>query len=91
MEKRDFEFFRQSPNRYLAMPGRQLRRATTSVNGRIGSTLKSMKKRVLHRQKARIHIQIRSVDGGPAFLVIGEAKKIVFGRIIYRRERRADT
>ena len=40
MEARDNEFFMQSPGRqYLAMPGKLLRRATTSINARIVSTL----------------------------------------------------
>ena len=40
MEKRDNEIFIQSPGRrYLAMPGKQLRRETTSVNETISSTL----------------------------------------------------
>ena len=63
MEKRDNEIFMQSSgSRYLAMLNKLLRRATTSVDEGIGSTLSSKKKRVLHRQKARIHIQIRSVE-----------------------------
>ena len=39
-----------------------LRRATTIVNERISSTPLSKRKEVLHRQKARIHIRIRSVE-----------------------------
>ena len=63
MEKRDKEIFMQSPDRRcLAMLGKLLRRATNSVNGRIGSTLQSKNKRALHRQEARIHIRIWSVD-----------------------------
>ena len=63
MEKRDNEFFMQSPaRRYLAMPGKLFLRATTSINGRFGSTPKSKKKGGLHRLKERIHIRIRSVD-----------------------------
>ena len=65
MEKleRDKEIFMQSPGRrYPAMPGKQLRIETTSVKGRFDSTLQGKKKSVVHRQKARIHIRIRSVD-----------------------------
>ena len=62
MEKRNNEIFMQSPaHRYLAMPGKLLRRTTTSINGRISPTLWSKKQWVLNRQKARIHILIRSV------------------------------
>ena len=40
MEKRDNEIFMQSPGRrYLAKLGKQLRRETTSVKVRFGSTL----------------------------------------------------
>ena len=39
MEKRDNEISMQSPgHRYLAMQGKQLRRATTSVKVRFGSS-----------------------------------------------------
>ena len=51
--------FRSPGRRYLAMPGKQLRRETTSVKVRLGC---QSKKRAVHRQKARIHIRIRSVD-----------------------------
>ena len=54
----------QSPgSRYLAMQVNLLRRATTSVNERICSSASryTAKKGGLHKQKARIHIQIRSV------------------------------
>ena len=46
------------------MPGKQLRRETASVKVRFGSTLQGKKKRAVHRQKARIPIQVRigSVD-----------------------------
>ena len=55
--KRDHKFFMQSPDsRYLAMLGKLLFRATTSVNWRLVSTLESKKKRVLHSQKVKIHI-----------------------------------
>ena len=40
MEKRDNEIFMKSPGRrYLAKQGKQLRRKTTSVKVRFGSTL----------------------------------------------------
>ena len=84
MEKRDNEIFMQSPGRrYLAMPGKQQRRETTSVNERICSTLLSKKKRGLHRQKARNHIQVRSV--GRTFRVIGidSAKQTSYYRAIF--------
>ena len=57
METRDIKIFKQSSgSRYLVMPCKLLLRTTTSVNGRIVSMLECMKKRVLHGQKARIHI-----------------------------------
>ena len=54
--------FTSPGSRYLVMLGKLLRRATTSVNGRIVSTLNTKEKRVLHGQKSRTHTRIRSVD-----------------------------
>ena len=63
MEKRDNKIFMLSPGRqYFTMQGQQLRRGTTSVKVRFCSTLWGKKKRVVHRQKARIRVQIRRVD-----------------------------
>ena len=42
--------------------GQAAAQSNHSVNKRIGSTLQSKKKRALHRQKAGIHIRMRSVD-----------------------------
>ena len=70
MEKRDSDnkVFMQSPgSRYLAMQGKLLHRANTSVNGRIGSTLQSKNKgRCIGRKQESGH--------GPTFRVIGEAQ-----------------
>ena len=72
MEKCKNEIFIQSPgSRYLALPGKLLHRAANGVHGMIRSVLKSKKKRGLHRQKARIHVRIISVE--PTFRVISEA------------------
>ena len=49
----------QSISRYQ---GKLLCTATTSVDWRISSTPQIKKKRSLHRQKARIHIEIKIVD-----------------------------
>ena len=63
MEKRDNEISMQSPGRqYFAMPGKQLRRETTSVKVKFDSTLLGKKTIAVHWQKARIHIRIGSVD-----------------------------
>ena len=55
----------QSPDSlYLAMPVKLLSRTTTSVNLEWEILLQAMEqeKKGMHRQKARIHIQIRRVD-----------------------------
>ena len=61
------EIFMQSPGRrYLAKQGKQLHRETTSVKVSLSKVLFHAvglkKKKVVHRQKARIHIRIRSMD-----------------------------
>ena len=89
IEKWENAIFMQSPGSWcLAMQGKLLCRTITSVNKRIGSTLYSKKKRVLHRQRARIHVQIRNVDLHFVYL---EEHKFVFYWIIYWQELRADT
>ena len=83
MEKRNHEIFMQSPGRrYLAMPGKLLRRKTTSINGRFSSTLWSKKKWVMHRQKQK------SIFESGAWTYIScncRSTIFVFRRIIHRR------
>ena len=85
MEKRDNKIFMQSPcRRYCAMQGKLLHRATTRVNGRIGSTLNSKKKgRCIGRE--------RSVESWTYISYHLRSTNFVFRQFIYRRERRADT
>ena len=73
MEKRDNKIFMQTPGRrYLAMPARlpASNCAGKPPVSRTGSVprYKARKKAGLHRQKARIHIQIRSM--GRTFRVV---------------------
>ena len=59
-------------NWYLAMEGKLLRKATTSVKERISSTLWSQKKKVLQRQTAKN--PYLNQECGFTFFLIGEAQ-----------------
>ena len=90
MEKRDNKIFMQlHGSRYLAMQGNLLSTGATSVNGRIGSMLKSKNTKGLQRQKARVHIQMMSVD--LHIMQFGEAQILCFSRLYTWGEQRADT
>ena len=75
MEKRDNKIFMLSPgHQNLAMAGKLLHRATI-INGRIDFILLSKTKKVLHRQKARIHFLM---ECGHTFCVICEVYQIIY-------------
>ena len=82
-------------SRYFAMPGKVVGRATTSVKlcqweNRIHA-IEQEKKRRLHTQKVRIHIQIRSVDLQWSYISCNRrCTNFVFRRIIYLLEQRSN-
>ena len=88
-DSRDNEIFMQSPGRrYLTMPGKRLRRETTSVKVRFGSTLKCKKKGQCIGRKQE------SIFESEAWTYISCSRQntySVFRRVLYRRERRAAT
>ena len=73
------KFSWQSPGRrYLAMPGKLLRRTTTSINRRISSTLLATEKEKTVVAEAESKNPYLNQEHGPTFGVIGKAQILCF-------------